>query len=210
MPRWYGVIKFEILITCGNDGLTITLIGLLFFLSSRRRQHGKEKKAHTLLKQTSEYPVGRPLSQGQGGDRPVPSTLEKHATMSSAKNGGYAHIWELRQEQGSTMGTLERHRPANTNKRSTLASEPGDYNTHARPASGPGPLSPLHRDHVYESPKPTRREDEIYNSNAIPYYHEFDPSDVEGNEIGLDMKCPGVEMHSRNNNLRGTFSIGDE
>ena len=143
---------------------------------------------------------------------------DKNATIGSTKNGGYAHIWELRQssmpnsaiDQTNTVGTLEHQRPS-ANKRSTMASDPGDYNTHARSGGvGVGVAFPPHRDHVYESPKPTRREDEIYNSSAGPYYHEFDPSDVEGNEISGDMKYAGEDLRSRNNNFDGTFAIGDE
>ena len=175
----------------------------------------------------------RPLSVSAGNDRTYPpsSTLEKNATLGggnggngNGKNGGYAHIWELRQnsmpntavEQASSMagGTLEHQRGYNHGNKRQLpptTDHGGDYSLRTG-SSGLG-MYPLHRDHVYESPKPARREDDIYNSAAVPYYHEFDASDVEGSNgesVVVDLKYPGAgDMHSRNNNRLGTFTMDE-
>ena len=96
-------------------------------------------------------------------------------------NGGYSHIWELRQnipsqtdaasEDPQRPGSKSRYNPSDSGQ------YPGNTDLQGRPG-----LARPHRDHVYESPKPARREDDPYNTGIvgdIPYYHEFDPNNSD-------------------------------
>ena len=92
---------------------------------------------------------------------------------------GYSHIWELRQNIPSQTDAAseDAQRPASKSRHVGSGQYRGNADMQGRPD-----LTRPHRDHVYESPKPVRREEEPYNTGIvgdIPYYHEFDPNNSD-------------------------------
>ena len=125
-------------------------------------------------------------------------------------NAGYAHIWELRQGMPGTEDANY-----DTAKRSNM-SDPGYYSSQGttgydRQSSRTSAATLRPRDHVYESPKPARRQDGIYNPNeGGPYYHEFDPNVVDSHDPNIEMSQKRADDVINRNTLDCSLSLHDD
>ncbi len=121
-------------------------------------------------------------------------------------NGGYAHIWELRQGMPGQDDT-----GYDTSKRSNL-SDPGYYSSQGydrqNSRTSAGTMRP--RDHVYESPKPSRHQDGIYNASEGPYYHEFDAAVLDNNEANFEMSQKMADDAINQNTIDCNLSLHDD
>lgn len=151
----------------------------------RWRKHGFPANAG-FIKPSQVNRGPPPLPTGRLYD---PSTLKGYAPGSVSTgvhgkdtNGGYAHIWELRQGMPGAENDIYNGPGAATTKRSNH-SDPGFYScqTDERSLSG----QTIRKDHVYESPKASRRNEEMHLcEGVVPYYHEFDPGTSLGGHLG--------------------------
>ena len=97
-------------------------------------------------------------------------------------SGGYSHIWELCQNISSQIDATSEEQQGHASSKlchnpTDVTAYPGNMELQSTP---PGFARP-HRDLLYESPKPTWREDDLYSTRIVGdilYYHEFDPSNA--------------------------------
>lgn len=103
--------------------------------------------------------------------------LSIHLGVNYDKNnqsGGYAHIWELRQNQ---LDEANQQIKVSSHPDHLVGIPPGRFTDPHQHRGGGGGLARVHKDHVYESPKGGRHGEELcYPPNDAPFYHEFDPN----------------------------------
>ena len=180
-----------------------------FFLRWKRRDprkdhHHRGSHTGTLLKPHPEKLPAPPNSNTVERVYAPPGLPHRVTSPPKNKNGGYAHIWELRQGMNGYDGD-ETYTTQENGRRVNL-SDPGCYYSQEDESHKGGGYS-HEREHVYESPKPSRRDDELSLTEG-PYYHEFDAHDMEHGRPSFDMAYPDEYDHRVPH--EGRMSLADD
>ncbi|ELT96967.1 hypothetical protein CAPTEDRAFT_228921 [Capitella teleta] len=150
-------------------GVIIGTSLLVLVLACRKRRRHQAASANE-FRQTPYSPYG-PESQ-YNSSALLSSGKWPTSPSTTTRTSGYAHIWELKNPQGTNNGlssNVDAHGVAYV--ADTL--RPGDTMEGT-------PRPKIAREHIYESPKFQRKEISDgtlvdYPAGMVPYYHEFDP-----------------------------------